>query len=50
MIRKMRADYCDSRGGRPCWKEFHDRLLAWGGPPLPLLRQLLLPGDTRPAL
>jgi uncharacterized protein (DUF885 family) len=50
MIRKLRDDYCDSRGGRSCWKEFHDRLLAWGGPPLPLLRSKLLPGDTHPAL
>jgi Bacterial protein of unknown function (DUF885) len=50
MIRKMRNDYCESRGGRACWKEFHDKLLAWGGPPLPLLRHVLLPGDTRPVL
>lgn len=50
MIRKMREDYCAPRGGRVCWKEFHDRLLARGGPPLPLLRGVLLPGDARPAL
>jgi Bacterial protein of unknown function (DUF885) len=50
MIRKMRDDYCESRGVRACWKDFHDRVLAWGGPPLPLLRQQLLPDDPRPVL
>jgi hypothetical protein len=50
MIRKLRDDYCSSRGGRACWKGFHDRLLAKGGPPLPLLRHELLPDDPGPVL
>jgi uncharacterized protein (DUF885 family) len=50
MIRKMRDDYCADRGGRACWKDFHNHLLALGGPPLPLLRARLLPGDARPLL
>ncbi len=50
MIRRMREDYCANRGGRTCWKDFHNRLLMLGGPPLPLLRTRLLPGDSRPLL
>ena len=50
MIRRLREDYCADRGGRACWKDFHNRLLAMGGPALPLLRARLLPGDTRPLL
>ena len=46
MIRKMREDYCSARGGQVCWKAFHDHLLALGGPPLPLLRAILLPKDA----
>jgi hypothetical protein len=42
MIRKMRADYCESRGGRNAWKQFHDALLSYGGPPLPLVRKHLV--------
>ena len=42
MIRKMRSDYCESRGGRNAWKEFHDALLSYGGPPLPLVRKRLV--------
>ena len=44
MIRKLREDYVGARG-RAGWREFHDRLLSRGGPPLPLLRQELL-GDS----
>jgi len=50
MIRKMREDYCEDRGQQGCWKDFHDHLLAQGGPPLPLLRSVLLPSDSRPIL
>lgn len=45
MIRKMRADYCAGQDAPACWKTFHDRLLALGGPPLPLLRTVLLPNN-----
>ncbi|HVT58626.1 MAG TPA: DUF885 domain-containing protein [Thermoanaerobaculia bacterium] len=27
------------------WRAFHDRLLSFGGPPLPLVRAAMLPGD-----
>jgi uncharacterized protein (DUF885 family) len=42
MIRKLRDDYTASRGGRAAWHEFHDALLSYGGPPLPLVRAALL--------
>jgi uncharacterized protein (DUF885 family) len=53
MIRKLRDDWTASRGGRKAWKEFHDRLLSYGGPPLPLVRQDMLAGTEaadQPAL
>lgn len=50
MIRKLRTDYCASRGGEACWKEFHDRFLSYGGPPIPLVRTALLGADAGPAL
>ena len=46
MIRKLRTDWCASRGGEPCWKAFNDQLLSYGSPPVPLVRQAMLPGDT----
>jgi uncharacterized protein (DUF885 family) len=42
MIRKMRDDYVASRGGRKAYREFHDRFLSFGGPPLPLVRKALV--------
>jgi len=49
MIRKLREDYTASRGGRAAWKEFHDRFLSYGGPPIPLVRRAML-GNDSPAL
>jgi hypothetical protein len=47
MIRKLRDDWAGPRGGRPAWREFHDRLLSFGGPPLPLVRRAMLgPGSN----
>jgi hypothetical protein len=42
MIRKLRADWTASRGGRKAWRAFHDALLGYGGPPLPLVREQML--------
>jgi hypothetical protein len=42
-----------SRKRRAAWKELHDLLLSYGGPPLPLVRQSLLAGTeaaSQPAL
>jgi uncharacterized protein (DUF885 family) len=50
MIRKLRADWTASRGGGKAWKTFHDAFLSYGGPPIPLVRRAMLPGDAGPVL
>jgi hypothetical protein len=42
MIRKLRDDWCASRGGRSCWRRFHDEFLSYGGPPIPLARAAMM--------
>lgn len=42
MIRKLRADWTASHGGRAGWKAFHDAFLSFGGPPIPLVRQAMM--------
>ncbi len=42
MIRKLRDDWCATRGGRSCWHDFHDQFLSYGGPPIPLVRAAML--------
>lgn len=44
MIRKLRADWTEKRGGQNAWRAFHDELLSYGGPPLPLVRARMLRG------
>ncbi len=44
MILKMRNDWTATRGGREAWRPFHDQFLSYGGPPLPMVRRLML-GD-----
>ncbi len=48
MILKLREDYQREQGSTYTLKGFHDRLLSFGGPALPLLRPVLLqdPGDA----
>ncbi|MEC7749666.1 MAG: DUF885 domain-containing protein, partial [Chloroflexota bacterium] len=48
MILKLREDYRREQGSAYSLKGFHDRLLSFGGPALPLLRPALLkdPGDS----
>ena len=48
MILKLREDYKREQESGYSLKEFHDRLLSFGGPALPLLRPALLssPGDS----
>ena len=48
MILKLREDYQREQGGAYNLKEFHDSLLSFGGPALPLLRPALLmnPGES----
>jgi hypothetical protein len=50
MIRKLRADWTASRGGREAWQAFHDEILSHGSPPLPLLRKLMLGANAGPPL
>ncbi len=44
MIRKLRDDWTAARGGEKAWKTFHDQLLSFGGPPLPLVREQMMKG------
>jgi hypothetical protein len=48
MIRKLREDWTRDRGGQKGWREFHDRFLSFGGPPIPLVRRAMVGGG--PAL
>lgn len=47
MILKLREDWTKSRGGRKAWKEFHDKFLSFGGPPIPLVRKAMISNDSR---
>lgn len=46
MIRKLRDDWCATRGGQKAWKQFHDTFLGFGGPPIPLVRKAMV-GDAQ---
>lgn len=56
-IRKLRDDWIARQGAgqpdaspRAYWKAFHDQFLSYGGPPIPLVRAAMLPGDRGPPL
>ncbi|MEK7815099.1 MAG: DUF885 domain-containing protein, partial [Chloroflexota bacterium] len=42
MILKLRSDYRREQGAGYSLKGFHDQLLSYGAPPLPLVRQVML--------
>lgn len=44
MIRRLRQDWTAAHGGGTNWKEFHDKFLSYGGPPIPLVRQQMMGG------
>ena len=48
MILKMREDYRKKRGSGYSLKDFHDQLLSFGGPPLPLVREAMLGESGEP--
>jgi uncharacterized protein (DUF885 family) len=50
MIRKLRADWIADKGGEKAWKQFHDKFLSFGGPPIPLVRQQMMGEDTPKAV
>ncbi len=47
MIRKLRADWTATHGGRAGWKAFHDMFLSFGGPPIPLVRRQMMGGEAK---
>lgn len=47
MIKKLREDWCATRGGRNAWKEFHDTFLSYGGPPIPMVRKAMMGKDDK---
>jgi len=47
MIRRLREDWVATRGGRNAWKAFHDQLLSYGGPPIPLVRSAMMGGPPQ---
>ena len=46
MIRKLREDWTRTRGGEAVWRDFHDRFLSYGGPPIPMVRAAMLGNDA----
>ena len=50
MILKLRDDYRREQGAVYSLKKFHDQLLSYGAPPLPLLRPALLKDGAGPPL
>lgn len=50
MITKLREDWTASRGGQKAWKEFHDKFLSYGGPPIPLVRKAMMGKDDKGSL
>jgi uncharacterized protein (DUF885 family) len=47
MITKLREDWTAPRGGRTAWKQFHDAFLAYGGPPIPMVRKAMMGKDDK---
>ncbi len=48
MIMKLREDYQREQGANFTFKGFHDRLLSYGAPALPLLREAMLEDPSGP--
>ncbi len=46
LLLKLREDYKAEKGASFNLQEFHDRVLAYGAPPIPLLRAVLLEHDN----
>ena len=46
MILKLREDYQRARGNAYSLKAFHDEFLSYGAPPIPLVREMMLVGDS----
>ena len=51
MIRKLRSDWVAKQSGsdkdpRAHWKDFHDKFLSYGGPPIPMVRKEMVEGGS----
>ncbi|MDE0877715.1 MAG: DUF885 domain-containing protein [Sphingomonas bacterium] len=46
MIRKLREDWTAAHAGQSPIRAFHDEFLSYGGPPIPLVRQMMLKEQT----
>jgi uncharacterized protein (DUF885 family) len=50
MVYKMRDDYKKAKGSGYSLQGFHDEFVRQGGLPIPLMRRIMLPGNTAPLL
>ncbi len=50
MIKKLREDWTAAHAGQAPIKAFHDEFLSFGGPPIPLVRQMMLKEPTAQAV
>ena len=50
MIRKLREDWCSTRGGKTAWKQFHDAFTSYGGPPIPLVHKAMMGSEDKGSL
>mgnify|MGYP000008697477 CR=1 FL=1 len=50
MIKKLREDWTAAHAGQAPIKAFHDEFLSYGGPPIPLVRQMMLQEPTARAV
>jgi hypothetical protein len=50
MIMQLREDWTKSHGGRAGWKAFHGLFGSYGGPPIPVVRALMLGGKPEAKL
>lgn len=48
MVRRLRDEWTAPRGGGAAWRDFHDRFLSYGGPPIPLVRRAMLDSTEGP--
>lgn len=46
LIRQLREEWTATRGGREAWGEFHNELLRYGAPPVPLVRSIMLGSEA----
>lgn len=50
MVLKLRSDWTADHAGPDALRQFHDRFLSYGGPPIPLVREDMLGSQRGPLL